>query len=78
MTATAEIIVKDCSHVLLELLTTSNPDSYVTMAAVHKILSKSVRLCRLDRNDWRAGFWPTGRILDTTGIYHLLNSNEYL
>jgi len=46
----AEIIVKSCSCVLLGLLTTGKADSYVTMAAVHQILTKSARLRGPDRN----------------------------
>jgi len=36
MTAVAEIVVKDCSHVLLVLLSTNKPDSYITVSAVIK------------------------------------------
>jgi len=53
MNAVSEIIVKGCSRVL-GMLTSGKSDSYVAMAAVHKILTKSARLCGPDRNAWRA------------------------
>jgi len=54
----AEIIVKSCSCVLLDLLTTGKADSYVTMAAVHQILTVSKAL-------WAGQKRPVGQILST-------------
>jgi len=56
ITAVTEIVVKGCSRILGSW-TTGKSDSFVAMAAGHRILPKSVRLCELDRNAWRAGFW---------------------
>jgi len=54
----AEIIVKSCSCVLLGLLNTGKADSYVTMAAVHQILTVSKAL-------WAGQKRPVGQILST-------------
>ena len=60
-----EIAVKGCSPVLFGLLTMGEPDSHVTMAAVHQDFNKIRKALwarQKHRLDW---ILAHGRILDT-------------
>jgi len=41
---------------------------FTTNKGVYQILTKLGRPCGTDRNAWRAGLWPAGRMLDTRGL----------
>lgn len=64
--AAAEVVVKGCSLVL-GLLTTGRPDSYVTVQLYIEFNKIRKASCQIE-NAWRPRFWPTDCMLDTTVI----------